>query len=87
MTTINETQIYIFLATAAAIGTHALTHTLILILIHILTHTLVFTLTLVCVLVCCLINADTHTLTFFCVNLSDLISREGLQVVGTVRND
>lgn len=85
MTTINETQIYIFLATAAAIGTHALTHTLIL--MHILTHTLVLTLTLVCVLVCCLINADTHTLTFFCVNLSDLISREGLQVVGTVRND
>lgn len=81
MTTINETQIYIFLATAAAIGTHALTHTF--------THTLtlVLILNLVCVLVCCLINADTHTLTFFCVNLSDLISREGLQVVGTVRND
>lgn len=76
MTTINEIQIYIFLASAAAIGTHALT----------LVFTLILTLTLtrVCVRVCCLINADTHMLTFFCVNLRDLISREGLQVVSTV---
>lgn len=83
MTTINKIQqIYIFLASAAAIVKHKHISKYVCLSIYICIQMCAC----VC-FICCLINANTHTLTFFCVNLSDLISHEGLQVVGTVGND